>query len=116
MRICSGLLCDRKAKVWMRGKAWCIPCSIKRFGIVALPPDGAAPGSGSPDPLPSSEGRASASASVGVSEPAPLSLADLDIEWIVENDGVRELEWEVLTEHGLLVRPFLAARLEDGTV
>jgi hypothetical protein len=33
MRICHGLLCDNAADVWMRGKAWCIPCSIKRFGF-----------------------------------------------------------------------------------
>jgi hypothetical protein len=38
MRLCHGLLCDRAAAVWMRGKAWCVPCSIKRFGFTSSAP------------------------------------------------------------------------------
>lgn len=91
MRICHGLLCDAEADVWMRGKPWCIPCSIKRFGIVAAPV--AAPGAG-PSTV---EGLGP-----GISRWEPAPLSDYDLYRLLEVNGwdLLDAEWACVNALG----------------
>ena len=96
MRICHGLLCNRTAAVWMRGKAWCIPCSIKRFGFTEVrASDTARPqGSGPSEAVPVPGRRASTSGSLGAAEPA-APLYDDRLVALLEDRGWDELDLEL---------------------
>jgi hypothetical protein len=110
MYLCSSLLCDRTAAVWMRGKPWCVPCSIKRFGFTTSAPCVAE----AVAPVAAPDRRAGVLDTA--SAPGPSSLEDF--EWILENDGWHEAEFDAFTRHGLdrndLERR-LVASLEEGT-
>ena len=89
MRLCSGLLCERTAGVWMRGKPWCTSCCLKRFGV-PMSRSGAAPaGLGAP---------VSDSRPPGA-EPLPLTADEL--QDILESDGWHEVEFDLWTRFGV---------------
>ena len=94
MYTCSHLLCDLTAEVWGRGKPWCRPHYLARFGIVAPTMNHPLPGA--------AQGRASTPASVGAAEPAPLTTDELlDI---LENDGWNAVEFDLFLRDGRTLR------------
>lgn len=94
MRLCHGLLCDNAATVWMRGKAWCVPCSIKRFGIVAPVREAGSAAASVTRPLGESDALGSYPSS-GVASP----LFSDDLVALLERKGWDELdlEWELIS-------------------
>jgi hypothetical protein len=97
MRLCHGLLCSRTADVWMRGKAWCIPCSIKRFGFRTSATRQAEAAAPSVRPQERDSGLAeNPFPPAGV--PAPLS--DDEVLDILERDGWRDIEMDLFTQDG----------------
>jgi hypothetical protein len=109
MRICTGLLCDRTADVWMRGKAWCVPCSIKRFGFTTSAPcvaEAVAPAA-APDRW----------AGVLDTAPVPGPLFRDELLDLLERDGWHDAEIDWFTRTGGTLpelERFLVAHLNEG--
>jgi hypothetical protein len=90
VRTCTGLLCERTADVWMRGKAWCRPCWIKRFGFATSP---ARHGEAvAPEAAPDREAGVMDALS---SAPAPGPFFDDELVALLERQGWDEIDLEL---------------------